>query len=94
MALAPAIIRGIGVAAVKRALFPSPSESDQDKEAPASTAVSSSAISNIAWKDETITVTFNRGGTYDYPGGKDLYEDFVNAPSIGAYFNQYIKPRG
>jgi len=90
MALAPAIIRGIGVAAVGRALFPS----DEEKEAPASTAVSSSAISNIAWKDETITVTFNRGGTYDYPGGKDLYEDFVNAPSIGAYFNQYIKPRG
>ena len=90
MALAPAIIRGIGVAAVGRALFPS----DEEKEAPASTAVSSSAISNIAWKDETITVTFNRGGTYDYPGGKDLYEDFVNAPSIGVYFNQYIKPRG
>lgn len=90
MALAPTIIRAAGVAAVGRALFPS----DEEKEAPASTAVKSSAISTIAWKDEVITVTFVRGGTYDYPGSRDLYEDFISAPSIGQYFNQHIKPTG
>ena len=88
MALAPSVIRAVGAAAVKKALFPS----EADKEAPVSTAVSSTAISNIAWKDEVITVTFRRdGSTHDYPGSRDLYEDFVNAPSIGQYFNTHIR---
>ena len=92
MALAPLIGRiAIGVAA-KRAL--SRAEQDAEAERGLSTFVSSSAISQISWKDEQITVVFRRGGTYSYPGSRELYFDFVSAPSKGQYFNQYIRPTG
>jgi len=87
MTIGPSIARIAGTAAVKRALSP-----DEEGEQPESTNVSSSAISNIAWKDEVITVTFRRDGTtHDYPGSKELYKDFISAPSIGKYFNEHIK---
>ena len=89
MALAPAVIRSIGIAAVKNALG---QETAEEKERPIEFSVSSSAISHIAWKDEVITVTFARdGSTHDYPGSRDLFMDFAQAPSIGKYFNQHIK---
>ena len=84
-------IRALGMGAVRHAVG---LESDEEKEQPLSFSVSSSAISHLAWKDETITVTFNRGGVYDYPGSRDLFMDFVQAPSIGQYFNQHIRPLG
>jgi len=92
MALGPiarTAIHAAGTAAVRKALSP-----DEEAEKAESTDVQSSAISNIAWKDEVITVTFHQGGTHDYPGSKDLYKDFIAAPSIGAYFNKYIRERG
>jgi len=89
MALNPTVVRAVGAAAVRKALSP-----DEEAERPESTDVQSSAISNIAWKDEVITVTFHQGGTHDYPGSKDLYKDFISAPSIGQYFNKYIRERG
>lgn len=92
MALAPLIGRiAVGVAA-KRAL--SRDEQEAEAERGLSTFVSSSAISRISWKDDQITVVFRRGGTYSYPGSRELYQDFVNASSIGQYFNQYIRPLG
>ena len=83
-------IRGVGTAAVKGALG---LESDKEKEQPLHHTVSSSAISAISWQPnpDTITVLFRRGGSYDYPGSRDLYLDFVSAPSIGQYFNAHIR---
>ena len=82
-------IRTLGAGAVKHALG---LESDEEKEQPLSFSVSSSAISHLAWKDETITVTFKRdGSTYDYPGSREQFMDFVQAPSIGQYFNAHIR---
>ena len=83
----PGITRTLGTTAVGRALLP-----DEEEERALSTDVRSTAISNVAWKDEVITVTFKRdGSTHDYPGSKDLYLDFISAPSIGAYFNMHIR---
>jgi len=92
MALSPTAIRAIGVAAVGRAL--SRDEQEEEAERGLSTFVSSSAIKQISWKDEQITVVFRRGGSYSYPGSREVYQDFIAAPSIGQYFNQYIKPTG
>lgn len=86
---APGIVGTLGGVAVGRAL-----SGDEEAERPLSTDVRSTAISNVSWKDEVITVTFHRGGTYDYPGSRELYLDFISAPSTGAYFNQHIKPLG
>ena len=81
------LVRRFGAAAVGRALL-----SDEDRERPVSVEVQSTAISAISWKDEVITVTFKRDGrTHSYPGSRDLFEDFVNAPSIGQYFNAHIR---
>lgn len=84
MAIAPLIARGVAAYAAKEL-------TDEEKEAPLSTNVNSSVIASISWKDEIITVNFHRGGTYTYPGSRELYEDFVNAPSVGAYFNAHIR---
>lgn len=83
----PGIVRTLGTTAVGKALG-----KDEEAERPLSTDVRSTCISNVAWKDEVITVTFKRdGSTYDYPGSKELYLDFISAPSIGAYFNLHIR---
>lgn len=89
MALAPLIARVViggraGVAARTAAatLFESKSRDEE------TVAVSSSAISQIGYRsDDTISVTFRRGGTYLYSGSRDLYEQFKNAPSKGQFFN-------
>lgn len=79
-----------GAMAVAKALA-SDKESEEEKEI--TTPVDSSVIATISFdpKTEIITVVFHRGGTYQYPGSKDLYEAFVNAPSVGAFFNQHIR---
>ena len=91
MALAP--IARVAIGAVAKKIL-SKAEQDAEAERGLSTFVSSSAIRQISWKDEQITVVFNRGGTYSYPGSRELYQDFVSAPSKGQYFNQYIRPTG
>lgn len=54
-------------------------------------SVDSSCIIQIGFraKDNVITITFRRGGTgtYDYPGSPELWQQFKDAPSKGAFFN-------
>lgn len=77
-----------GVRAVSRALS---NEERIQEEEELVTDVVSSVIRQIRYKNEVITVVFNRGGEYDYPGTRELYEDFIAAPSIGQYFNAHIR---
>lgn len=54
----------------------------------------SSCIRAIGYRgDDTITVTFIRGGTYTYEGDKDLFMAFAMAPSKGAFFNSHFQVR-
>lgn len=56
--------------------------------------MTSSAINKIDYDDKTelLKVTFNSGGTYDYPKvPKILIDNWKNAPSKGKFFHKYIK---
>jgi hypothetical protein len=55
--------------------------------------VESSNIKSTFYHDpsQTICVRFNSGGLYSYMAPKDVYVDFVHAPSMGAYLNAVIK---
>ena len=56
--------------------------------------VDSSAISEISWEDDKLTIEFNSGQTYAYDGiSKEMAEDFINAPSVGRYFQKNIKDK-
>ena len=65
----------------------------QEEEQEISVPVRSSCISSLSWRDETVTVTFHRGGSgsYDYPCSIELFKEFVNAPSVGAFFNSHFR---
>ena len=56
--------------------------------------VKSSAISEIGYDKElkTLSVRFLHGGQYDYPNvPEEEFKRFVGAPSIGRYYNKYIR---
>ena len=80
-----------GLGAVSAALDNAVEEQNNSND-PVFVNVSSSAISQIGFQNGTITVVFNRGGSYDYPGTRETFDEFINAPSIGQYFNANIKP--
>jgi hypothetical protein len=57
-------------------------------------SVFSSCISSVDYDEESedMTVYFVRGGVYVYSGvPKDVYEEFINAGSIGSYFYYNIR---
>ena len=57
--------------------------------------VNSSAINSVTYDNETnvLTIEFKRGAEYDYPNVPEIeFKNLVRAPSVGKYFNQYIKP--
>jgi len=84
------LARLIAVGLLKRALTEDDDESSEDITIP----VSSSAIRSIGWRPEgVITVEFNRGGTYNYAGDRELFDAFVAAPSKGTFFNQNFQVR-
>lgn len=60
---------------------------------PISVPVRSVCIANLSWHKDTVTVTFKRGGqiNYDYPCDLETFQSFVNAPSVGQFFNQHFK---
>lgn len=60
------------------------------------TAVSSKAISAIGFDDQTntITVKFIRGEVYEYPGNKELFQEFQQSRSKGQFWHSVIKPLG
>lgn len=56
--------------------------------------VTSTAISKIEYDElaRELIVTFVSGRTYIYDDvPRDLYINFINAPSKGQFFNEYIK---
>jgi len=56
--------------------------------------VSSNSIAALGYDDdaETLEVEFVTGRVYRYRGvGQDVFEDFRQAPSKGAFFNRHIK---
>ena len=56
--------------------------------------VISESIAAIGYDDdtETLEVEFVTGRVYRYRGvSQDVFEDFRQAPSKGAFFNQHIK---
>lgn len=56
--------------------------------------VNSSVISEVDYDKDTsvLTVIFNSGASYDYNGvPEDVYEDLINAPSVGSYFVRNIR---
>ena len=58
--------------------------------------VSSSAISHIGYDKDTkqMKITFKGSGTYDYCGvPENVFNDFLNASSIGIYHSKYIRDK-
>lgn len=56
--------------------------------------LTSSAINSAAYntKNGTLTIEFKRGDKYEYPNvPREHYDGLIHAPSVGKYFNQYIK---
>lgn len=61
---------------------------------PALYPVSSSAISAIGYDGYVLTVVFHNGRAYDHPGvPPSVFQAFVTAPSLGAFYNRYIRGR-
>jgi hypothetical protein len=55
-------------------------------------SVSSSNIESIGWENGILEVEFNWGGVYQYEDvPSDTYESLISAPSIGEYFDYFIK---
>jgi hypothetical protein len=56
--------------------------------------VDSSVIKSVDYKRRTMLIEFNSGNKYKYKGiPRNLFDAFKNAPSIGQYFNRYIKDK-
>jgi hypothetical protein len=56
--------------------------------------VNSSAIAAIGYENGVLAVTFHNTGTYYHPGVPyQVYREFMNASSMGAYYSHYIRGR-
>ena len=58
--------------------------------------VNSSAIRAVGYDSpmQRMCITFEQGHTYDFCGVPlEVYEELMNAPSKGAYYNAHIKDR-
>lgn len=54
--------------------------------------VSSSAINSVGRQDNVLEIEFAAGNISQYQGvPESVYTDLISAPSIGRYFNQFIK---
>jgi hypothetical protein len=61
------------------------------------TSVTSSSLSAVAYDDngQILGVQFQKSGEYHYYGvPREVYEAFMSAPSIGTYFDQYVRKAG
>jgi hypothetical protein len=62
-------------------------------KASALTKVASSNIDAIAHEGQTLIVRFTSGAAYSYEGvPRSVYEELLNAPSVGRYFGSMIRP--
>jgi hypothetical protein len=57
--------------------------------------VNSSSIRAVGYDGYTLAVQFHTSDKiYDHPGVPySVYLEFMNAPSMGAYYNQHIRGR-
>jgi hypothetical protein len=56
--------------------------------------VYSSIIKTFSWKNGELRITFQSGKVYKYDGVSiNLYNEFVQSPSYGKFFNARIKPK-
>jgi hypothetical protein len=54
--------------------------------------VSSSAIQSVGYRDGTLEIEFVSGNVYQYfDVPKRVYEELMDAPSIGSFFNERIR---
>ena len=59
-----------------------------------SKSVFSSTVSEVAWDDDVMTVTFQNGRSYAYDGVPEATAlEMANAPSVGQFLNSEIKGR-
>lgn len=55
--------------------------------------VISSNISSVDYGDKGLSVVFKSGKEYLYPGVPELlYQQLLDADSVGKFFNEFIKP--
>lgn len=57
-------------------------------------AVSSSNLASVGYdaSTQTLEIEFNHGGVYQYYNvTEDVYNDLINAGSVGSYFSHNIK---
>jgi hypothetical protein len=56
--------------------------------------VNSSVIAAVGYENGVLAVTFHNTGTYFHPGVPySVSVEFMNAASMGAYYNQHIRGR-
>lgn len=56
--------------------------------------VDSSNIKSVGFDSNTLEVEFHSGGIYQYYGvPTDVYHYFMNAPSKGKFFHQFIRDK-
>jgi hypothetical protein len=52
----------------------------------------SSNLAEASWRDETLTVTFQSGKSYEYAGvPRAMFQALCDASSCGRYLSQHIK---
>ncbi len=56
------------------------------------TSVQSSAIRSVGRKDMVLEIQFAAGNIKQYQGvPQSIYTEMINSPSVGKFFNQFIK---
>ena len=56
--------------------------------------VNSTAIRAVGYDGHTLAVEFHSGRIYNHPGvPPSVYEAFMDAESMGAYYNRHIRGR-
>lgn len=56
--------------------------------------VNSSDTRAVGYDGHTLTVEFHSGRKYDHPNVPyDVYEAFMNAPSLGEFYSRHIRGR-
>ncbi|MEM7735375.1 MAG: KTSC domain-containing protein [Deinococcota bacterium] len=54
--------------------------------------VDSSNIASVGYEANTLEITFNSGGTYQYKNvPESVFRELLDAPSKGKFFHQHIK---
>lgn len=58
------------------------------------TPVKSSNIAKLGWNDGVLHVEFSNGGLFSYSGVTNaMYNELLNAKSIGSHFGKHIRPK-